>query len=283
MKWVLGVIFGLCGLAMAEPMEMFEPRNLVAWCIVPFDAAKRGPEERAQMLERLGMRRLAYDWRARHIASFDEEVVVMKRHGIELVAWWMSRTSAADNEKIFGVIERHGIHPQLWIALDDAQIQGNDQQEKVAAAAAWLRPLAERAGRLGCKLALYNHGGWFGEPENQVEIIKALGLNNVGIVYNFHHGQAHIGRFPEMFALIKPHLLALNLNGMNLEPGGGESGQIIDVGSGTRELGMLREVVQSGWSGPVGILNHRDKEDSEVVLKRNLAGLAKLVEQLRSR
>ncbi|MFM8434591.1 MAG: sugar phosphate isomerase/epimerase, partial [Planctomycetia bacterium] len=50
------------GLA-AEPVDvaaranaLFRRDNLVAWCIVPFDAKKRGPEERAAMLEKLGFK-----------------------------------------------------------------------------------------------------------------------------------------------------------------------------------------------------------------------------------
>ena len=31
---------------------IFDRGNLVAWCIVPFDAKKRGPEERAVMATR---------------------------------------------------------------------------------------------------------------------------------------------------------------------------------------------------------------------------------------
>ena len=46
---------------------LFERDNLVAWCIVPFDAKKRGPEERAEMLHRLGFLRFAYDWRDEHL------------------------------------------------------------------------------------------------------------------------------------------------------------------------------------------------------------------------
>lgn len=37
---------------------LFARTNLVAWCIVPFDAKKRGPEERAAMLEKLGFQLL---------------------------------------------------------------------------------------------------------------------------------------------------------------------------------------------------------------------------------
>ncbi len=51
--------------------SLFARTNVVAWCIVPFDAKHRGPEERAAMLEKLGFTMLAYDYRAEHIPTFD--------------------------------------------------------------------------------------------------------------------------------------------------------------------------------------------------------------------
>ena len=68
MKSVALALLALTVLARAEtPPDVFARENLVAWCIVPFDAKKRGPEERSEMLERLGIKRLAYDYRAEHI------------------------------------------------------------------------------------------------------------------------------------------------------------------------------------------------------------------------
>src|SRR5215813_1508042 len=65
---------GPAGKVAGEPTNrLFARDNLVAWCIVPFDSKKRGPEERAVMLKRLGFTRFAYDWRAEHVASFDAE------------------------------------------------------------------------------------------------------------------------------------------------------------------------------------------------------------------
>ena len=52
--------------------RLFAPDNLMAWCIVPFDAKKRGPEERAEMLKTLGLRRFAYDWRDEHLPTLDQ-------------------------------------------------------------------------------------------------------------------------------------------------------------------------------------------------------------------
>src|SRR5690348_8617327 len=87
--------------------DLFSPRNLTAWCVVPFDAKKRSPEERAAMLQRLGFTRFAYDWRAEHVPTFDAEVEALQRHGIDLVAWWFPTDPKDPTAKtILDVIER---------------------------------------------------------------------------------------------------------------------------------------------------------------------------------
>ena len=63
--------------------------------MVPFDAKKRGPEERAEMLQRLGFKNFAYDWRPNDVPTFDTEVESLKKHGVNLVAWWFP-TDAGD-------------------------------------------------------------------------------------------------------------------------------------------------------------------------------------------
>jgi len=261
--------------------DLFAPENLVAWCIVPFDAKKRDSEQRAQMLDRLKIKRLAYDYRAEHVPTFDTEVEVMQKHGIEVTAWWFPGSLNADASKILSVIERHKITPQLWITGGGSPTKNEaEQQQRVTAEAKRIRPIAEAAAKLGCKVALYNHGNWFGEPENQIAIIKELNLPNVGIVYNFHHGHEHIARFPALMKLMQPYLLALNINGMAV--GGDKVGKkIIPLGEGTEELGMLQTIKASGWQGPVGILDHRPETDAEETLKGNLMGLAKLRRELK--
>src|SRR5437868_15309238 len=92
--------------------KLFARDNLVAWCIVPFDAKKRGPEERAAMLEKLGFRHFAYDWRAEHIPSFDAEVEALKRHKIALDAFWFPASLDADARKILDLLRRHKIKTQ---------------------------------------------------------------------------------------------------------------------------------------------------------------------------
>ncbi|MFM7564924.1 MAG: hypothetical protein ACKO81_18065, partial [Planctomycetota bacterium] len=71
-----------------ESGSPFVRERLVAWCIVPFDSQKRTPEQRAEMLRELGLRRLAYDYRAEHVATFEGEILALQAAGIELTAWW---------------------------------------------------------------------------------------------------------------------------------------------------------------------------------------------------
>jgi sugar phosphate isomerase/epimerase len=260
----------------AGEYSLFARSNLVAWCIVPFDAKKRGPEERAQMLERLGLHRFAYDWRAEHIPTFEAEIEACRKHNIEIVAWWFPTTLDKDAQTILALLKRKNIHPQLWVmGGGEPTKSAEEQQKRIESEVARLRPIADAAAAIDCKVGLYNHGGWFGEPENQLAIIKALNAPNVGIVYNFHHGHDHIDRFPELFAKMKPHILCVNINGM-LKNGEQLGKKILTIGEGDRELAMLKVLQESDWRGPIGILNHREEADAEETLRQNLEGLDRL-------
>lgn len=268
----------------AAEYQLFARTNLVAWCIVPFDAKKRGPQERAAMLEQLGFKKFAYDYRPEHVLTWDVEIEALKKHGVQLTAWWFPTTLNAEALDILALLERHQVRAQLWVMGGGGPVKNEEEQKaRVAAEAQRLQPIAGAAAKIGCTVALYNHGSWFGEPENQIAIIEHLrgaGVNNVGIVYNLHHGHAHLARFPALLQKMKPHLVALNLNGM-VANGERNGKKILPLGQGDLDLSLLRTIRDSGWRGPLGILNHTD-EDAEARLRDNLAGLDWLAPQLRS-
>jgi len=270
--------------AATDGAKLFARDNLIAWCIVPFDSKKRAPEERAAMLRKLGLRHFAYDWRAEHIPTFDAEVEALKRHGVGLDAFWVAPGELnRESRLILDLLGRHKVEAQLWVLLDlgGDKVAAPEQERRVALAAEKLKPLAAEAAKVRCTLALYNHGGWFGEPENQLAIVERLkgqGIDNVGIVYNLHHGHHHLGRFAEVLAMLKPHLVAVNLNGM--VPGGDADGRkILPLGQGADDLALLRTIVASGYRGRIGILGHT-QDDAEERLKDNLDGLDWLLPQL---
>ncbi len=262
--------------------EVFAQANRFAWCIVPYDAGKRTPEQRATMLADLGIRGLAYDWRAEHIPTFEAEIAAAKAHGITITAWWFPGSLDATATTILAALEKHGVHTQLWVTGGGAATASpEEQRQRIAAEAARIRPIAEAAAAIGCRVGLYNHGAWFGEPENQIaiiELLKTQGVGNVGVVYNQHHGHAHVTRFAELLMRMKPYLIALNLNGM--VPDGEAKGQkIVPLGQGALDLDLLRVIRASGWQGPIGLLNHTDA-DAELRLRDNQEGLDWLVAQL---
>ena len=253
--------------------KLFAQDNLVAWCIVPFDAKKRGPAERAKMAKQLGFSKIAYDWRGHHVPTFEREILEYERHGIEFFAFW------SWHDAFEPLVKKHGITPQIWRTLGSPK--AGTQEEKVAAAAKSILPLAEKAKELELKLGLYNHGGWGGEPANLVAVCRALrnqGHEQVGIVYNFHHGHGQIETFPRALGAMKPYLLCLNLNGMT---GPGQKFQkILPIGQGNAEAAMIKAILKSGYDGPIGILGHVASRDVEVVLRENLDGLRKLTGEL---
>jgi sugar phosphate isomerase/epimerase len=260
--------------------EIFKEQNLVAWCIVPFDSQKRGPEARAQMLSELGIRRLAYDYRAEHVASFEEEITTMKKHGIEMTAWWFPTVLNDEAKLILSLIKKHQIHPQLWVT-GGGDLAMNEQQSQafLESETKRIRPIAMAADEVGCKVALYNHGGWYGEPENQIRLIQAIGLPNVGIVYNLHHAHHQLDRLESILKKIQPFLLAINLNGMETD-GDRVGKKILPIGQGGRDKEVLKLIGQMDFKGPVGILNHTDL-DAKTRLKENLDGLGLLIKEIK--
>ncbi len=269
---------GGAGLA-AGDTALLEPGNISAWCIVPFDAGKRGSEARAAMLQGLGITKLAYDWRDEHIATFDAEITAMQAHGIEITAWWYP----GHRQEVLDAIARHGIHPQLWVC-GSARPGGAPvaDPQRVEAEAARILPLAREAAAIGCRIALYNHReAWYEDQDNQIAMIERLrrdGASNVGIVFNFHHYRGAAGDFAARFARMQPYLFALNLNGMPIDPSAYPGVRFVGTDAG--EAAMLRVVAASGWRGPVGIIHERPAMDAAEGLARSLRGLAWLRKEL---
>ena len=265
---------------------IFRKDNLAAWCIVPFDKAKRSPEERAAMLERIGVRKFVHDYRSEHVPLFEREILALKKHGIELTGWMFPSSMNAMAESTLALFEKHAVKPQLWIIKGGGSVKADspeDQLKRVQTEVQSLAPVAKAAATRGLKIGLYNHGGWFGEPENQIEIIKGLkneGLTNVGIVYNLHHGHGHLKDFETSLKQMLPYLMCLNINGMDV--GGDQRGRkILPVAAGSEDGKLIRLIRDSGYAGPIGILNHTG-EDAEGRLLDNLDGLAAVVRAVES-
>jgi sugar phosphate isomerase/epimerase len=257
--------------------------NYFAWCIVPFDNQNRTPEQRIDMLNRLGFKSYAYDWRAEHLPEMVREINLARENGIEMNAVWMwldnndSRGKlSANNQKVLQALEKTGLQTQIWVSFPENYFDDLNEKQRLEKAVKMIGYVSGEARKLNCTVGLYNHGGWFGRPENLVKICEAPEGNEVGIIFNFHHAHDMINEFQQLVKLMLPHLWAVNLNGMNA---GGP--KILPIGSGDKEAEMLAILKANGYTGPFGILGHVDNADVEKILKENLEGLKKVLEEIK--
>ena len=225
-KWL--AVFLLVGLAASwlyaqkNQTALFAKQNLVAWCIVPYDKVKRTPEQRAEMLQELGIKKFAYDWRDEHLPTMAHEMTVMRKAGIQVKAVWFwvdggsGQVLDKTNEFILATLKQQGVKTELWLSFHEKYLAGLPEAEKLKKAVAAVTYLNKRAQEIGCTIMLYNHGDWFGEPENQIKIIKAVSAKNIGMVYNFHHAHQQANKFPALLRQMKPYLTTVNINGMRM-------------------------------------------------------------------
>ena len=259
-----------------QAQSIYSKNNLFAWCVVPFDSTNRTPAERVQLLKDLGFQSYAYDWRQEHLPTAMEEWALAKKSklGINAIWIWIDKNNdtpkklSDDNLKVLDYVKQSGLKTQVWVGFNGNYFEGLSEQVKVEKGVEILKALHDKVEPIGCKIALYNHGDWFGEPSNQVKVIEASGFTDVGIVYNFHHAHEQLDRYQQIVDEALPYLWAVNLNGMK------ENGpKILPIGSGDREGEMMTYLQKVGFKGQIGILGHVEDADVAVILKQNLDGL----------
>lgn len=249
------------------------------------------------MLSDLGLTGEVWDWRDEHVAQFGEELDALAARNLTMRGLWApsvvpeSGPTGTIDTNVAGFVEelaRRDLTPDLWACAEFGSpgpvevLPQAEQSGRVRRFADHLEPLAAVAEQNGMRVGLYNHLGWFGEPENQIEIIDLLagrGFTNVGLVYQQHHGHHHLDRWPALVATMKPHLFTLGLNGM-VEGAHWGGRKIHPLGHGPRDVELMRVVVDSGWTGLVTIMSHT-MDDAEARLRDNLEGLAWIEGKLR--
>ncbi len=183
----------------------------------------------------------------------------------------MGRLSPA-NERLFQNIDSAKLNTDIWLSFNNNYFDSLSPDKALEKGVDIVRYVADRAAGLQCKLVLYNHGSWFGQPENQINIIKALPGKDIGIAYSFHHAHPQLDRYPQLIEAMMPYLKAVNLNGMKRE-----GPMILPINEGDKEQAMIKLLLEKGYLGPLGVLGHVDTLDVKEVLMKNLAGLEQIL------
>jgi len=204
---------------------------------------------------------------------------VTEKENIKISAVWLYINLKKDKvgklgagkEIVFENLKAVGLETQIWVGMEPTYFNELSDKESLKQATEMIAYLSKRAKEVNCKIALYNHGGWYGNPKNQLEIIKSLPNQSLGIVFNFHHAHDELDAYKDNIKLMFPYLWAVSLNGMKA---GGP--KIITIGQGDLEKEMIQTLLNIGYTGPFAILGHVKGGDPEIILKENTDGLHKL-------
>lgn len=281
MKKLLSVVLFVAFTGTLSAQSIFDKSELTAWCIVPFDSKKRNPAERIAMLQELGIKQYAYDWREEHIPSFAQEITLAKEANIAVEGVWLwidgkGGQLSTNNLKIIEIAKKAKLKTDFWLGFNYNFFEGLTHHEKVDKGSELIKSLAQIIEPMDANILLYNHGDWFGEPENQIEIIQHSGLQNIGICYSFHHGHAQYNRFHSLLNTMLPYLKVINLNGMDIS-----KNQILSIGQGKNEEEMIKMISSSEYKGRIGVLGHKMDEDVAEVLTQNIQGLNEIAKKLK--
>ncbi|MDG1805602.1 TIM barrel protein [Flavicella sp.] len=278
-KLVYGLLFLLIACHNSIPENTFSKENLIPWSIVGFDVKERTPEERIEMIQNLGYKQYGYGHRVRHIPSMAKEWKLAQEKGIEIHNVWLYINLDKDkpaflrnqNEAVFKNLKETKLHTEIWVGMDPKYFTNISENESLESATEMIRYLSKRAQDLGCKIALYNHGGWYGDPENQLKIIHSIPDQEIGVVFNFHHAHDALEVYSQNIKKLLPYLWCVNLNGMKAD-----GPKIMTIGKGSLEKKMIQELTHLGYTGPWGILGHVKSGDPEIILEENYQGLQQL-------
>lgn len=278
---ILIALFSNCAIHKESKKELFNKSNLIPWSIVGFDVKERTPLQRLEMLERLGYKQYAYGYRPKHIPTMQQEWNLAKEKGIAIKAVWLYINLHKDKvgklrpgaEVVFKNLKETGLQTQIWVGFYPKYFDNLSDGESLRQSVSMIEYLSKKAKKLGCKIALYNHGGWFGKPANQLRTIKALPKEDLGVVFNFHHAHDSIDTYSENIKKLFPYIWSVSLNGMKAE-----GPKIITIGKGILEKQMIEHLIGLGYKGPFNILGHVKGGDPEIILQKNYLGLKSLVE-----
>ncbi|MBT8219592.1 MAG: sugar phosphate isomerase/epimerase, partial [Bacteroidia bacterium] len=235
------------------------------------------------MLKDMGFTKYGYEGEDEYLDEMSNEFELAKEHNIEIssVFLWLNakRDSlgkfSPSNERILKILKGSLFKPTVWVSFSNNYFEDLNQEQSLTKAIEYIKFIKNKTDETGCKLALYNHHGWFGNPNNQVKIIEALAQDSLTMVFNFHHAHPYLDEFPEIVKMIKPYLSHVNINGMKKD-----GPKILTVGEGDYEFEMVKLLVDAGYQGPWGILGHIASEDVQKVLERNIKGINTLKSKL---
>jgi sugar phosphate isomerase/epimerase len=175
-------------------------------------------------------------------------------------------------------LAKHGT--MIWIYVTSKDFKKSDEAGDAIAVPA-LRAAADIAAKLGIKLALYPHAGfWIESVDDCIRLSKKVNRPNFGLSFNLCHvlkvsGEAKV---LDLLRATKPHLFVLQISGADASAQSAGWDRLIQpVGRGTYDLVPLLKLARElGFSGPIGFQGYGIKGDRKGILAETMEGWKKI-------
>jgi sugar phosphate isomerase/epimerase len=145
--------------------------------------------------------------------------------------------------------------------------RGASEEQAVAWAIEGINAVLPHAARRGIVLALENHGGITGTPEQTLKIVKAIDAPNFGV--NLDTGNFRGDDQYAQFAQLAPYAYNVQVK-TELHTGSGHDTQEADL---SRVIGILRDARYSGYV----VLEYEGAEDPMKAIPRHIRTLRQLI------
>ena len=172
--------------------------EVTPWCIIDFDSLNRSPEQRIAMLKDMGFKKYGFNRGKGQLGEMKKEFNLAGKNDIEITSIFLWLNAKRDslgklgpsNQELLSNLKEVEQKPTIWVSFSNNFFEKRNDQESIDFSVEMIKYIKLKADEVGCQLALYNHHGWFGNPYNQIEILKVLNQNTITMVYNFHHAHS---------------------------------------------------------------------------------------------
>jgi len=152
-------------------------------------------------------------------------------------------------------------------------VQGSVRANTDEQAVSFVREVADQAKASGLRVVIYPHSGFYIDTVSvALRIAKASGRDNVGVAFNLcHYLKEEVkSDLRKILVKLRPYLWSVSICGADSD--GTSWQQLIrplDEGS-FDQVGLLRHLRKSGYTGPVGLQCYAIKIDSRENLRRSI-------------
>jgi sugar phosphate isomerase/epimerase len=263
----------------AQPAHPF-----FAFCFDTHDAKKRDLEQQAAMLKQLGFDgagHVGLDALAPRLESLDRAGLRLFLAGITV-----DLTKAPDEplNQLKNVLplltDRDALLYVILTGYPSMDARGEEPGVKT------LRAMADLAAQGKVRIGLYPHtSDWVARVDHAITVVNKVDRPHCGVIFNLCHFLRN--EDPSTMAAVlrsaQPRLMAVTINGADLagksDPGWQRLIQPLDRGS-FDVRGVLRELKQLNYRGPIGLMCYGIAGDSEEHLARSMARWRELCRDL---